>query len=263
MRKLYFVVLAAFCAGISQAQKLPKTKSCYTAIYLQHLQQQNPKAEKTADFEKAMSNKIQQRRADPKQNSITTYNALPIIFHILTVGESVGTGYNIPQELVVAQVIQLNKDYENLSGSPYPVASRTGIQFCLAQKDTNGNVLAEPGIDRINTLNQSFNQPPYTYDYVESTVKAATIWDPKKYINVWVTEFDATEGILGYSTFPSLSTLDGLDDTEADTTAGVVLDYNTVGSVGTASAVCDPVNTYVNGRTLTHELGHYFGLRHI
>lgn len=265
MRKIQFLTFAMLAAVLVQAQVVTKTirrKTCYTTTYLQQLQKNNPGIETTADFENWMKAKVQQKRSDPSQNSITNYAPLPIIFHVLHTGQTEGSGYNIPQARIIAQVVQLNKDYANQSGSPYAVASTTGLQFCLAATNPSGATLAQPGIDRINVSGKSYGKPPYLVDSFDTKVKPATIWDPSKYINVWVTEFDVSEGILGYSTFPSTSTLAGLDELETNTRAGVGIDYTTIGSVGTGSVACAS-STYNNGRTLTHELGHYFGLRHI
>jgi hypothetical protein len=43
----------------------------------------------------------------------------------------------------------------------------------------------------------------------------------------------------------------------------VVVLGRTVGSVATPSGICGGSYPYINGKTLTHEMGHFFGLRHI
>ena len=64
-------------------------------------------------------------------------------------------------------------------------------------------------------------------------------------------------GLLGYATFPPNSTLSGLSSTGTSTTDGVVVLYNAFGRVGSL------ISGYDLGRTATHEVGHYLGLRHI
>jgi hypothetical protein len=54
-------------------------------------------------------------------------------------------------------------------------------------------------------------------------------------------------GLLGYAQFPG----------GPQATDGVVINYLAFGTIGTAQA---PFN---KGRTATHEIGHYFNLRHI
>jgi hypothetical protein len=66
--------------------------------------------------------------------------------------------------------------------------------------------------------------------------------------------------VLGIATFPGSSGLADLGSTSDDNTnAGVAVGSATVGSIfmpGSCSA-------YTKGKTLTHEMGHFFGLRHI
>jgi hypothetical protein len=71
-------------------------------------------------------------------------------------------------------------------------------------------------------------------------------WDPKRFINVWVTVIGGTDGILGYATFPAGNTFPNAEQ-------GVVIDYRTLPG---------GQSPYNLGRTLTHEMGHYFYLFH-
>ena len=68
---------------------------------------------------------------------------------------------------------------------------------------------------------------------------------PKKYLNLWVCPLGG--GLLGYAQFPG----------GPSSTDGVVINYKAFGTTGTATA---PFN---KGRTATHEIGHFFNLRHI
>lgn len=68
---------------------------------------------------------------------------------------------------------------------------------------------------------------------------------PKTHLNIWVCALSG--GLLGYAQFPG-------GPMSSD---GVVINFQAFGTMGTAQA---PFN---KGRTATHELGHYFNLRHI
>lgn len=68
---------------------------------------------------------------------------------------------------------------------------------------------------------------------------------PSTTLNIWVCTIGG--GILGYAQFPGGSLA----------TDGVVIDSKYFGRTGTATA------PYGLGRTATHEVGHYFNLRHI
>jgi hypothetical protein len=70
-------------------------------------------------------------------------------------------------------------------------------------------------------------------------------FEPKTHLNIWVCAL--TGGLLGYAQFPG----------GPPATDGVVINYRAFGTMGTAEA---PFN---KGRTATHEVGHYFNLRHI
>ncbi|MES2649415.1 MAG: M43 family zinc metalloprotease [Bacteroidota bacterium] len=266
MRKI--ILLAGFILPVSflfaqtvKTSRAIQRKTCYTAIYLDELQKQHPNTQTTADFEKWMLSKVKQKNSNPTLSDVTNYAPIPVIFHVMHSGQLEGNTYNVSQARINAQLRQLNKDFANQSGSSYAAASSTGLQFCLAAKDVNGNLLNQPGIDRVNATGKAYGTPPYSRIDFETQVKPATIWDPTKYINIWITSFD--ENILGYATFPAASTLDGLSFTETSTTAGVAIDYETVGSIGFPAADCASTFSYKNGKTLAHEMGHFFGLRHI
>lgn len=177
---------------------------------------------------------------------------IPIIFHIFTDGAG---SENISAAKVQAQVDQLNIDYADQAGSPFAVSADTEIEFCLALVDNNGTPLAEPGINRIT----QYGQGPFSSNDFDNSMKAATQWDPNKYFNVWVANLSG--GLLGYAQFPNNSGLAGMNaNNGAANTDGCVIIYSSVGSVASPFSGGAPYNM---GRTLTHEAGHWLGLRHI
>lgn len=181
-----------------------------------------------------------------------TLLTIPIIFHVFTDG--VGAE-NISANVVQYQIDQMNIDYRNLAGSGSGVAADIEIEFCLALVDPNGVTLTEPGIERIT----SYGDGPFSSTSFDNTMKAATFWNPDNYFNVWVA--DLSGGLLGYAQFPSNSTLAGFSANEGPaTTDGVVILYSSMGSTANPFPGGAPYN---RGRTLTHESGHWLGLRHI
>ena len=93
----------------------------------------------------------------------TTIYSVPIIFHVIYDGNTestIGTGANLTQAIVTAQIQQLNADFANLSGSGYGSATDLGVRFVAAKVDPMGNLLCEPGIVRINWRSQSGWQNP-------------------------------------------------------------------------------------------------------
>ena len=252
--------IAAQQIRLSAIEKKPIR--CYTTEVISEYRKKHPGAETDAQFESWMSKKTQERKAQRAQLSNYT---IPIIFHIISKGEAIGTTPNISATAIGEQLLQLNKDYANGSNSQYAVAAATGIQFVLAKNDSVGNPLAEPGIQRINSTAKGwtdYEPAGWTLGYVDSTVKAGSIWPPNTYFNVWIIPgiTNGSSTLLGYSTLPASSTLSGLSNGETNATAGVVIQTGSVGSIFSPNS-CG--NSYGLGKTLTHEAGHFFGLRHI
>ncbi len=215
-------------------------------------------------YETALKNLIQKRISTGKE-AFAGPVTIPVIFHsIYRTGQALSTSTpNLPTAMYQAQLDQLNKDYANLSGSSYGVAADVKIRFCLAVVDTTGKPLTTPGIDRINASTRGWTNTNTMIDndlmdYFDATIKPSSIWDPYSYFNVWTAAMDSSQ-LLGYSTFPSFSTLAGLDNTESSETAGCVIAWQSVGSIATPGQFA----SYGYGRTLSHEAGHFFGLRHI
>ncbi|MEO6305664.1 MAG: T9SS type A sorting domain-containing protein [Bacteroidia bacterium] len=199
--------------------------------------------------------------------------SIPVIFHVIHGGQSVGTFPNISQSQINSQITVLNHDYagtgfnvSNLSSTGFAqsLVANCNITFCLAQKNPAGATLGEAGIERLNYTTNSWADPTsFTTvtnfrNYIEGTIKANTIWDPTRYLNIWITDVNSAVGLLGYATFPSGTSLSGLSSgLGTATTDGVWCWSKAVGDVGTV------FSPYDLGRTATHEIGHWLGLRHI
>ena len=201
-------------------------------------------------------------RGPLRTTAAVTYT-LPVVVHIIHNGEAVGTGPNISQAQVQSQLDVLNEDYRNrnANGAAVPgpfqaLRADAQFQFVLARRDPAGRPLPEPGIDRVDRNTLGFAASPYALAYFDDTIKPATDWNPDQYVNIWVSE--VRDNILGYAQYPDntaglagLSPLGGAANTD-----GVVVQYFAFGRVGNLRA------PYNQGRTLTHELGHFLGLRH-
>ncbi len=235
--------------------------------------------------------------------SATTYTIPVVFHIIYSTGEVEGASgsHNVSATQCQQQITVLNADYNGTgyqtsqyatmgtgghapfydyavsAALPAPdnlgtVIASSGITFCLATKNPSGTTLAEPGIDRhtwesisgaINPATTSSGTVTTTLNTLfDNTIKPATIWDPTKYFNVWVSDGGGS-GLLGYATFPPLTSTTPLNPSFGETVAnvsttdGVWMCYCGLGTSGTAAA------PYQYGRTLTHESGHWLGLRHI
>lgn len=154
---------------------------------------------------------------------------------------------NISDAQIKSQVEALNRDYrrKNADVSIVPsvwhgLPTDAGIEFALAAKDPAG--AASNGITRTKTTRAGFA----SNDKVKRPADGGVApWDATRYLNIWVCSL--RDGLLGYAQFPG-------GPAASD---GVVILNTAFGTTGTASA---PFNL---GRTATHEVGHYFNLRHI
>ncbi len=262
------LVFTISCLG-STAQKLlqpvpKKPVRCYTVERINEIRKIHPNGETDAQFESWMNQKIKERKQFAQRPATVNYT-IPVVFHIIHNGEAVGTSPNLDAINIQEQMLQLNKDFGNLSNSQYASAAATGLQFVLAEKDPANNVLTEPGIDRIDRNAKTWSDYAtngWNPSYIDGTVKPNSTWNSNNYFNVWVIPnlTNASTDILGYSTFPSSSTLAGLNNNETDNTAGIVILSSTVGSAFFPNN-CN--NEYGLGKTMAHEAGHFFGLRHI
>jgi Pregnancy-associated plasma protein-A len=144
---------------------------------------------------------------------------------------------NISTAQINSQIKALNKDFRatnpDKSKTPTPwmgLVTDSRLRFKLVK------------VTRTKTTKKAFS----TDDGVK---KAATggiaPFKPETHLNIWVCAL--TGSLLGYAQFPG-------GPASVD---GVVINYLAFGTTGTAQA---PFN---KGRTATHEVGHYFNLRHI
>jgi zinc-dependent metalloproteinase lipoprotein len=253
----------ALCVSLSvSGQNLINGRGCYTAL-------------PPAGWDEAFNKKVEEY----KQNLATgrtqaAVYTIPVIVHVVYGTQAVGTYPNLSQTQISSQISVMNADYagigyntSNLAATSFSTvgAADCSVSFCLAQLDPDGNPLTEAGIDRVaySTLGTGVNPASFSsqttfQNYIDNTVKPATIWDPTSYFNIWITDVNSNVGLLGYSTFPALSTLTGLvGNNSTAANDGIWVYSKAFGNVGTLTP------TYNKGRTASHETGHYLGLRHI
>ncbi|MCJ7932251.1 MAG: M43 family zinc metalloprotease [Chryseobacterium sp.] len=227
---------------------------CASSEYEDYLKRTYPERASVEDFEKWMAVKLKEGRQQKSYNNgIIT---IPVVVHVLHSGQPIGTGPNISDNQILSQITVLNQDFRRMSGTPGWNTSSVGgdalIQFALAKVDPKGN--PTNGIDRVKYCDYDFGEVP-------TRVKPETVWNPEKYMNVWI--FD-TAGIGAFAQFPSTSDIPGIPSYVGEAvTDGITVDYTLFGSADYDDGTFHLKNNDVRGRTATHEVGHFLGLRHI
>lgn len=271
--KTYILLILLVWIGCSnyalaqvQAAQKDKIEHCATMQMDSLLRKKYPILGTLDEFEqevRAKMDEIAYRNA--RSRTTATVINIPVIVHVVYNNEAAGQGSNISAAQIQSQLDVLNEDYRRKPGTrgfnSNALGADTEIEFCLAAIGRNGQTLTEKGIDRYNGRKAS-----WTREDIEGVLKPATSWDPDKYFNIWVVpDFSGTVSggtLLGYAQFPVQSNLPGLPEGGPASTDGVVIRCQAFGSTDKGSF---PIlnAAYGKGRTLTHEVGHWLGLRHI
>jgi len=248
------VTLQEFSSGGSSHQGAGHNEKCgHTFLEIQQEKELGIFGSKPF-FEDWITKKIVEKNSKPQIMKVQAEpRVIPVVVHVLHNGTAVGVQANISDAQILSQIRVLNEDFRRKNADAIrtpaeflPVAADANIEFVLAKQDPNG--LPTTGIVR--------KQGPKTiYAPEDATLIGQTSqWNPEEYLNMWVVPL--VSPFLGYATFPT-SNLPGLNfSPTAAIRDGITVDYLFFGTgPGTAA------NT--TGRTATHEVGHYLGLRHI
>ncbi|WP_333968284.1 zinc metalloprotease [Aquimarina algiphila] len=165
--------------------------------------------------------------------NVTDTIAIPAIVHVIYNTED----ENISEEQIRSQIDVLNKDFTktNTDISQVPeefaeIASTVNIHFSL------------DSIIRVSSTRPSWG----TDDQMKfSSNGGSDVITPETHLNIWVCAIGG--GILGYAQFPG----------DSASTDGIVISPQFFGTKGFVSPPFD------QGRTTTHEVGHWLNLRHI
>lgn len=168
-------------------------------------------------------------------------HTIPVVFHVVYATEE----DNISREQLLDGLRVLNEDFRRLNADAtntraifQSVAADSEIEFKMATRDPNGN--CTNGVTRTQS-----NLSLVANDNVKGV---AISWPNTIYLNIWVVNDIRLSGIsnvLGYAYRPTPN--------QSAIGDGLVVKHSEIGTIGTASSA---------GRTLTHEVGHYFNLQH-
>lgn len=234
------LLLSLSCLTLACVVNAQDTEQCGASVVNNRKMAEKPAyAQKMADFDARMQQPPSQYTAFNVTN-----NVIPIVVHVMHLGEPVGTGTNISDDDIREKIKALNQRYRKIEGT---WGDGNGvdveIEFALAVRDPQGN--CTNGITRTNMAAYA----DYVQNGVELNVvgmddedlKEVIFWDSNNYYNIWiVSEIDNGETATdGYAYFASA---------HGEAYDGAVILY---------SSFQDPESS-----TSTHELGHAFNLYH-
>ncbi len=169
-----------------------------------------------------------------------SFLTVPVVFHIV-----LNDPTQVTNAQIQAQLDTLNKDYAGTNGDTVnvpswfkPIFGHANIQFGLAySKSPDGEPTT--GIERITTSHGPFDV--FSTDVKHTATGGVDAWNTDNYLNIWICELSS--GYLGLATFP--------DDNDS-ANQGAMIEYRSIPG--------GSFTNYNGGKTLSHEIGHYFNL---
>jgi hypothetical protein len=249
------------------------TKRCATVEYMNYRESlQTGYIQSTQD----VFNTSKSSKTGNVAKSDETY-IIPVVVHVVYNTQA----HNLHDSVIHDQIRILNEDFNrfnadtvNMRSVFQPYAGSGNVEFRLADFDPNGNPTT--GITRTQTSTTSFMDlmgfvtgDMSAMEKVKSTTDGGIDpWNQSRYLNIWVCNMainfggSETPALMGYATPPAnlpnwpAGSVAGLSD-------GVVIQYQAFGSNNPNPINIQGQSYAVKGRTVTHEVGHYLGLRHI
>lgn len=273
MKKIFAIALlaAGIISGATSVQG--QDRVCGNELLMQEtMNDPASKVKMEAYFEQYdAENKLiaEQKTRSASKGTATEYYkvVIPVVFHIVLtqaqidqLGGTAGITARINSQLDV-----INEDFSakntDISGVPasfQPLIGKANIEFSLAKRDPQGK--AKWGVVYA-IQDQSFTG--FTaHDHSVKRSGGSAPWDNTKYLNIWVTLIKAggssSGQVLGYA-YNNVYAQQQYGDPNL---GGVVMHHLTLGRRTSLQQAFYTQNTD-KGRTLTHELGHYFNLWHI
>ncbi len=195
------------------------------------------------------------RRRAAARSGATPLITVPVVVHVMHLGEPVGTGSNISDAQIESAIQRLNAAFAGARGFTGPDAQ---IRFALAEKSVDCQ--RSSGIIRIDARGACVGLDCYEEKGVTDAnverVKDLSNWPSAQYLNIWVvTEIednDGGSGIQGTAMFPGLNpAYDGI------VILHQVFGYDPTGLLGYTLKASGS-----SGMVLVHEAGHSLGLYH-
>lgn len=244
-------------------------RNCGYQLMLNHFENLHPGATQRIEEEHKKSLQQLVNYTAANQYNITSKTTadsilIPIVFHIVVdsaqyklLGEIAGIEDRIASQLgVINEDFNAgNADQTKIPAVWKPLFANVGISFGAAHVNPIGAY--SKGYDlRIVAIGKSFIADDGGKDLKFTASGGLDAWETSKYLNIWVGNLksSSSETILGITAPPGYT-----EFTKPE--LGVALNYRCFGARTSAGQSFIP--HFDLGRTLTHELGHYFYVSHI
>ncbi len=245
-----------------QAKAQQALKRCSTVEVNRRFEQRHPglATKQQLLFEQALKRAAQMKRV--RAHNLPQPITIPLAFHIV---------YHDPSEIITRdqidqQIAILNEAFSrqdpdfNTSTPPafQNLAANVNLRFCIGKyltTDKQFNTVTREAIKYVQTPFPGFTSTDPSQLMKFSSFGGSDAFLPAEYLNIWITKL--TNGSLGFTMKPGVNP-------EYD---GIVVDYRAFGPIPTSRYATDPAfrpeyAPYNQGKTLIHEMGHYFFLRH-
>lgn len=206
------------------------------------------------------------RAATPVAQERSQY-VIPVVIHVVWKNPE----ENLHDSILLNQITVLNEDYNRLN------ADTGNLRAIFSHVAGNAQIRFElDEIRRVKT-NANFQLNALTGDLMANLKNSAQggsdAKNPLRYLNIWICRIQPVTilgiplgQVLGFAFPPNnLPNWPANSGAPAIGQDGVVLDFRTVGR-NNPNPLPSPAgggNLVIRGRTGTHEVGHYLGLRHI
>lgn len=244
LKRLLLLITPSLLATTLYCQQNNKPVKCAANIVMQNLFAQKPAAKQQFEqSQKTLAARMKQQLDNAPASKVLSVITIPVVFHVVLSNPSLVTDAAIAQQLDVMNTAYAgnNADSVNLPAAFKPLFGKSSIQFCLAKQSPDGEPVT--GIERVTSSASAVAGIGDPVKHAETG--GLNSWDAQHYLNIWVC--DIAGGILGYAFNPGLQIPEDED--------GVVIYYRSLPGSNYAP--------YDLGKTAVHEVGHYFGLKHI
>ncbi|GAB4204466.1 MAG: hypothetical protein Fur0023_12280 [Bacteroidia bacterium] len=261
MKTKHLLLAVILCVGKITAQQ-PKIL-CGDALYKEYLYKTYPGFKESYEATlNQTAERIKNRQYFKTNSAQYTVN---VVVHVVWKDPS----ENLDDSVIYNQIQVLNEDYNRLNADTsnlrsifQPIIGNAGIHFNLYQ-------IVRKHTDSLFKVSLLSGTMPKNMKF--DSLGGSSAVDPDHFLNIWVCKIQPitigsfTLGqILGFA-FPPNNLSNWPSNSGAPTPGedGVVIDYRCFGRNNPNVLTIGSQTITIKGRTPTHEVGHYFGLRHI